>query len=337
MDIYHVTIFGLHLTLKPIAFTLPIGSGWSIYWYGILIAFGFLLALIYGMKNADRFSLNTDRMLDVILVTTPLAILGARAYYILFDSDSSFRNFFDFSGAGFSGLAIYGGVITAFAVGFIMCKLRKVKILDMFDLAAIGFLIGQAIGRWGNFINQEAFGRPTGSSFWGMTSENVRADFLQNGYSADALAHPCFLYESIWCIIGFFLLNHFSKRRKFSGQIILMYGVWYGFGRGFIELLRTDSLMIGALRVSCILSFAVCLLFAVLLFVFSKRTLETESAIDYREQFAEEITTDPIESVVDTENDPAEIPSDVMDFDIANAAVAETDLPKEENINESVD
>ncbi|MCQ2449720.1 MAG: prolipoprotein diacylglyceryl transferase [Clostridia bacterium] len=292
MDVLNVTIFGLHLKLKPIAFTLPIGSGWSIYWYGILIATGFLLALIYAMKTAKRYNINTDRMLDVVLVTTPLAILGARSYYIIFDPVMTFRDFFDFSGAGFSGLAIYGGVIAAFAVGFIMCKISKIKILDMFDLAAIGFLIGQAVGRWGNFVNQEAFGAPTGSKWWGMTSQNVVEDFLDKGYSADALAHPCFLYESIWCFIGFLLLNHFSKNRKFSGQLILSYGVWYGFGRGFIELLRTDSLMLGALRVSSLLSFVVCIACGVLLFVFLKRSEQRTHEGDYDELFADETLSD---------------------------------------------
>ncbi len=258
----NVTIFGIHLKLDPIAFTLPIGeNGWDIYWYGIIIAAGFLLAIIYAYKNADRFNINIDRMLDVILVTTPVAILCARTYYLIFDGEKleSFSDFFGFGNSGFTGLAIYGGVIGAFGCGMLMCKLRKVKVLDMFDLAAIGFLIGQGIGRWGNFMNQEAFGGPTGSSFFGMTSENVVRDFAMKGYDPTALAHPCFLYESIWCIAGFFVLNHFSKKRKYSGQIILMYCAWYGFGRGFIELLRTDSLMLGPLKVSSLLSFLICI------------------------------------------------------------------------------
>ncbi|MBQ9354849.1 MAG: prolipoprotein diacylglyceryl transferase [Clostridia bacterium] len=280
---YNVTIFGIHLKLKPIAFTIPLGSGWDIYWYGIIIATGFLLALIYAYKNAKRFNLELDRILDVVLVTTPVAILCARSYYLIFDGEKleSFSDFFGFGNSGFSGLAIYGAVIGAFACGLLMCKIRKVKILDMFDLASVGFLIGQGIGRWGNFMNQEAFGGPTGSSWWGMTSENVRADFLSLGYDANALAHPCFLYESIWCIIGFFVLNKFSKNRKFSGQIVLMYGVWYGFGRAIIELLRTDSLMIGRLKVSCLLSVAICITCFILLVVFYKKSKEDVTSENY--------------------------------------------------------
>ena len=288
---YNVTIFGIHLKLKPIAFTLPIGNGWDIYWYGIIIATGFLLALLYGYKNAKRFNLDLDRVLDVVLVSTPVAILCARSYYLIFDGEKleSFSDFFGFGNSGFSGLAIYGAVIGAFLSGLIMCIIRKVKILDMFDLGSMGFLIGQGIGRWGNFMNQEAFGGPTGSSWWGMTSENVRSDFLMLGYDENALAHPCFLYESIWCIIGFFVINKFSKNRKFSGQIVLMYGVWYGFGRAIIELLRTDSLMIGRLKVSCLLSVVIAVTSLILLIVFYKRSSENENTGDYLPIMAEEI------------------------------------------------
>lgn len=287
----NVTIFGIHLKLDPIAFTLPIGkNGWDIYWYGIIIAAGFLLAIIYAYKNADRFNINIDRMLDVILVTTPVAILCARTYYLIFDGEKleSFSDFFGFGNSGFTGLAIYGGVIGAFGCGMLMCKLRKVKVLDMFDLAAIGFLIGQGIGRWGNFINQEAFGGPTGSSFFGMTSENVVRDFAMKGYDPTALAHPCFLYESIWCIAGFFVLNHFSKKRKYSGQIILMYCAWYGFGRGFIELLRTDSLMLGPLKVSSLLSILICIGSVIVMICLHKRAKVKAANAEYESVFEED-------------------------------------------------
>lgn len=282
---YSVTIFGIHLKLSPIAFSIPIGKGhWDIYWYGIIIAVGFLLALIYGLKNAGRYNLNPDRMLDVILVATPIAILSARAYYVIFDGEklNGIGDFFGFgTSSGFAGLAIYGGVIGAFVSGAVMCKIRKVNILDMFDVAAAGFLIGQGIGRWGNFVNQEAYGAFTGSSFWGMQSEKTISEM------GEGLVHPCFLYESIWCIAGFFILNHFSKKRRFSGEISLMYCVWYGFGRGFIELLRTDSLMIGNLKVSCLLSFAVCIAGLATLLVLRRRFAENSVSAEYNAVFSE--------------------------------------------------
>ncbi len=284
-----VVIFGIHLNLDPIAFTVKLfGRQWDVYWYGALIATGFLLALIYAMFNAKRFNIDINRMLDVALVTTPLAIVCARAYYVLFDGEKvhSVKEFFGFGeSSGISGLAIYGGVIGAFTIGALMCFIRKVNILDMFDLTAIGFLIGQALGRWGNFINQEAFGMPTGSNWWGMTSDNVAYDFYINGYDPTALAHPCFLYESLWCIAGFLVLHYFSKKRKFSGQIALMYCVWYGFGRGFIEMLRTDSLMIGKIKVSSLLSFVICITAAVLLYVFLNRVKQNNSDVVYEDVF----------------------------------------------------
>ncbi len=298
-----VTIFGINLTLKPIAFTVPIAGGWDVYWYGIIIAVGFLLALIYGMKNATRFNLNADRMLDVVIVVVPIAILCARSYYVIFDGEplTSIGDFFGFGdSSGFSGLAIYGGVIGAFVSGAIMCKIRKVYIPDMFDVAAVGFLIGQGIGRWGNFVNQEAYGTFTNSNFWGMQSDRT---ILELG---EGLVHPCFLYESVWCIAGFFILNHFSKKRKFSGQIFLMYCTWYGFGRAFIELLRTDSLMLGAnIRVSSLLSFALCIAAGTLLVALSKKAVSNSSNGEYINVFAN-IEEEKLETALDNTDEEAE-------------------------------
>ena len=291
----HVTIFGIDLTFDSVAFTLPIGDGWPITWYGILIAVGFLLAIIYGIKNAERLGVNTDKMLDVVIVTTPVAIVCARLYYILFDPNRPEDVEF-FGKDGLSGIGIYGAVIGAFACGAIMCKIKKIKVFDMFDLAAIAFLIGQGIGRWGNFMNQEAFGSPTGSSWFGMTSENVVADFAQKGYDPTALAHPCFLYESIWCIAGFFLLHHLSKKRHFSGEITLLYCIWYGFERAIIENFRTDSLMLwGPIRVSVFVSVVLFVGALIALIVIRKKQKTAVTDMDYEAMFddgLDDITND---------------------------------------------
>lgn len=300
---YNVTIFGIDITLKPIAFSISIGDGhWDIYWYGIIIAVGFMLALIYGSVNAKRFGIDKDRMLDVVLVATPVAILCARAYYVIFDGEKlqSFGDFFGFGeSSGFSGIAIYGGVIGAFVSGFVMCKIRKVKFTDMFDLAALGFLIGQGIGRWGNFVNQEAFGSLTKGA--GMMSSKVinyislyPENFGLEGKSYYEISsyitennlkvHPCFFYESLWCIAGFVLIHFLSKKRKFSGETFLMYCAWYGFGRGFIEILRTDSLMLGSIKVSCLLAFLLCIASVTAIIVIRKK-LKPEA--EYIEQFAD--------------------------------------------------
>ncbi len=264
-----ITIFGLTFNIDPVAFTLPIGGGWSVYWYGIIIAVGVFSALWYGMKNGKRFGIEPDAIFDAFVVILPLSILAARAYYIIFDPSSSFKDFFNFSGKGFSGLAIYGGVIGAAITTFIMHKIKKFSLLAALDVTSVGFLIGQGIGRWGNFINQEAYGTFTGSSWFGMTGGVIAYEM-----GSDALVHPCFLYESIWCIAGAFLLHYFSKKRIFKGQISLMYGAWYGFERTFIELLRTDSLMLGPFRVSSLLSALLCITCVTLLIVLIKRKKE---------------------------------------------------------------
>ena len=283
MKVFNVTIFGIHLKIHPVAFTLPIGkNGWDIYWYGIIIATGFLLAVLYAMRYAKRFDLNFDKLVDVVLVTAPVSILCARTYYVLFDGErlTGISDFFGLgTNSGFSGLAIYGGVIGAALCGTVMCKIKNIKILDALDLASIGFLIGQGVGRWGNFTNQEAFGALTGSSFWGMQSENTISEV------GEGLVHPCFLYESIWCIAGFFLLNSLSKKRKFSGEIALYYCVWYGFGRAIIELLRTDSLMLGSVKVSCLLSLLICIGAATALIVINRKSRQKSSDLSYTDVF----------------------------------------------------
>ncbi len=284
--IHHVTIFGIELTLNPIAFTI---FGWNIYWYGIIIACGFGLALLYACLYAKKqYDLNLDKLLDVVIITTPIAILCARAYYLLFDPSGggikNFANFFNFKDSGFSGLAIYGGVIGAAVVGVIACLIKKINVFSVLDIASIGFLIGQGIGRWGNFMNQEAFGGPTGSSIWGMTSENVASELGEG-----VLAHPCFLYESAWCLAGAVLLHFLAKKKKFNGQIALSYCLWYGFGRMIIEGLRTDSLYLWntSIRVSQALSACLVIASVITMIIVFLRLKRAEKDKKYEAVFGE--------------------------------------------------
>ncbi len=232
--------------------------GFDIKWYGVIIAFGMLLAMIYCFKRMKEFGLDSDRVIDVVLLGLIGAIVGARSYYIAFSSELTFADFLKIRDGG---LAIYGGLIGALLVGGIVAKVRKVKLFPLLDIASLGFLIGQGIGRWGNFVNKEAFGAET-TLPWGMASKSIENTL---GYGADGiavLAHPCFLYESLWCLIGFVLLHFYSKKRKFDGEVFLMYSAWYGLGRFFIEGLRTDSLYLGRLRVSQLVA-AVCVVVAI--------------------------------------------------------------------------
>ena len=248
MDINTIKLFGITFNINPVAFTVP-GINWDVYWYGILIAFGFLCAVISAYINAKKVNLNFDKIITAIYVVLPVSVLSARLYYMIFAGES-ITNMFNFSdGHGFSGLAIYGGVIGAVISAIIMCLILKLDLLNAADITFIGFLVGQGIGRWGNFVNQEAYGSATNSDWFGMTGGKI---ILETG--SNALVHPCFLYESIWCLLGFILLSIYINKRRFKGEIALLYCVWYGSERAIVEGLRTDSLPLGNLRVSQVLS-----------------------------------------------------------------------------------
>ena len=239
--------------IDRVMFTIP-GTNFKIYWYGFLIALGIILAMIYGFRKMKKAGIDPDRATDAVIGGFFGAIIGARLYYILFSSSLSLKDFFDFRNGG---LAIYGGIIGAIAVGGVITRMKKLRLTTMLDVVAPCFFIGQAIGRWGNFFNQEAFGTNTDKP-WGMmsfTTANYVNDHITDG-SVDPLLpiHPCFLYESLWCLAGFIILHLYFKHRKFDGEVILGYAAWYGLGRFFIEGLRTDSLYIGSVRVSQLLA-----------------------------------------------------------------------------------
>lgn len=283
-----IVLFGISFHINPVAFTIPFIQ-WKVYWYGIFIAAGVLLALWYGMKNGERLGMNPDHIFNTFVITLPCCILGARAYYLLFDGGfAAFRHFFGGGGQGFSGLAIYGGIIMAAVCIVVFQRIYRFSVPAALDITVLGLLIGQGIGRWGNFVNQEAYGTFTNSTFWGMTGDRIAQEM-----GSTALVHPCFLYESVWCIAGFFLLHYFSKRRVFKGQIALMYGVWYGFERFFVEQLRTDSLMLGSIRISCLLSAVVCVGCAVALTLLLKKH---QTGADYQPQFAVQEVLSEVES-----------------------------------------
>ena len=244
--------------INPTAFTI---FGIDIQWYGIIITFGLVLALLYVMPKMKRFGLDAEKALDAIIGGVLGGIVGARAYYVIFNWDDYKSDIKAIINTRNGGLAIYGGIIGAVVVGLIICKIRKIKFLPMLDITVLGFLIGQGIGRWGNFVNQEAFGTNTDSLFC-MTGGEIQATILADRASEMNYlqpVHPCFLYESAWCLLGFLLISFYSKKRKYDGQILLMYMTWYGAERFIVEGLRTDSLMVGSLRVSQILSAVICI------------------------------------------------------------------------------
>ena len=238
---------GLSFPLNRVAFSI---GGINIYWYGVCIAVGMCLALVFAFRHGVEFGVDADAMVDVILIGVVMGILCARLYYVAM-APYNYDSLWEVLAIRDGGLAIYGGIIGGFLFGGLACQWRKVPVLPMFDLAAMGFLIGQGCGRWGNFFNQEAFGCNT-TLPWGMFSETTRAYLMgstvtaQSGVTIDPNlpVHPTFLYESIWCFVGFLLLFRYIKKRKFNGDIALRYMIWYGAGRFWIEALRTDSLML---------------------------------------------------------------------------------------------
>ena len=254
----------------------------QIKWYGVIIALGFTLAALFGGRIAYTWRMNLSKMIDVLIYGTLGGIVGARAYYVIFEWDYYSAHPGEIFEIWNGGLAIYGGIIGGILAGFITCKLEKLNFLNLLDLVGMSLLIGQGIGRWGNYANQEAFGTFTNANF-GMMSDKVK-DYIilhPEKYGLQGVAdisgfieennlfvHPTFFYEFVWCMAGFGILYLILKKfRKFSGQIFLCYGIWYGLGRALIEGLRTDSLYIGTtgIRVSQALSICIVVVCTVVL------------------------------------------------------------------------
>ena len=238
-----------------VAFTI---FGLDVMWYGLLIGGGFLLAALIAYKRAPKHGIKPDFILDLVIWMVPAAIIGARAYYVIFsweDFSGDWSKIFDVRSGG---LAIHGGLILCFLVGYFVCRHCKQSFIATADLAAVVIPLAQAIGRWGNFFNEEAHGGPTDLP-WAQIINGV-------GY------HPTFLYESIWCFLLFrFLLWFDNHRRSFDGQIICRYMMLYSVERFFVEGLRTDSLMIGPLRQAQVISIVLFAAGLVLYFVLKKR------------------------------------------------------------------
>ena len=227
--------------------------------YGIAIALGLFLAVLYGMKRSKQFGIKEDDIIDGVLWIVPFAVICARLYYCIFQWNSYKDNPISILYIWQGGLAIYGGVIGA-AIGVVIhCKFKKSKIPALLDLVALGFLIGQCVGRWGNFFNREAFGAET-DFFLRMGLFNTKTQQWE-------YHHPTFLYESVWNLVGFLVLHFLSKKRRYDGQIALGYAAWYGLGRTIIEALRTDSLYWGDFRVSQLLAAISCFAGVVVLLI----------------------------------------------------------------------
>ena len=262
MTNYIIEFPGLGLTLNPPA-GFSIGS-FEVRFYGLIIAMGLILAVCYALRRKEQFGLSEDDLLDGVLWIAPFAIACARLYYCAFEWEQYAANPISILYIWEGGIAIYGAVIGAAIGVFIHCKVfKKISVLATLDLVSLGFMIGQMMGRWGNFFNREAHG--------GVTDSFLRMGLINPVTGQGAYYHPTFLYESLWNLVGFILIHFLSKKRKYDGQVALYYVAWYGLGRAMIEGLRTDSLWWGNFRVSQVLAAASCLAAVILLMVMAFR------------------------------------------------------------------
>lgn len=313
-------------------------KGLPIQWYGLCIALGFLLATFYCAKRAPRFGIKGDPVIDMLFFAVPAAIIGARLYYVIFDW-SSFR--LDANGDVLpfgkvlvktlqiwnGGVAIYGAVIAAVLTAVIYCRIRKINPLAMLDVGALGLLIGQAIGRWGNFYNQEVYGIET-SLPWRM---GIRPELSNGVFSSSYIyVHPLFFYESLWNVLGLIVLHFLSKKRKYNGETFLQYLVWYGTGRALLESIRdsNDSLRLfnTDIRVSLLLSAIVAVIGLALLIFNATRKHDPSKLID--------LTLVEAEASVETEvDDDAAEESETLPEDTDEPET----LPEDDNTDDTED
>ena len=251
-----VTFPGLGLEFNINREAFSIGS-LSVYWYGIIIASGLVLACIYAFVRADYFKIDKNKLLNTVIVGIICAIIGARLYYVIFNWSWYSKHMSEILNFRGGGMAIHGALIGGILAGFIYTKIKKINFFKMADTVMIGIPLGQAIGRWGNYINGEAHGGPT-SLPWGIMVDGVKV-------------HPTFLYESIWDLGIFIFLWFFRKHKKYEGQLAIYYLILYSLGRFFIEGLRTDSLMIGPLRMAQVISITTIIVCLILHKILSKK------------------------------------------------------------------
>lgn len=243
--------------VKRVAFTL---FGHDVMWYGVIITAAIVLAFAYVLWRAKQNSIKSDDIYDLGIFVIIAAIIGARTYYVLTTLDVySYDSFIDVIAIWRGGIAIYGAIIGGGIAAVTVAAVKKIKPLLLLDLLAPAVMLGQIIGRWGNFMNAEAHG--------GETTLPWRMGIRNPGSTVTVYVHPTFLYESLWNLIGFIIINILFKRKKFDGQIFYMYIAWYGLGRMYIEGLRTDSLYVGPFRISQLIGGACAIVGSALIIV----------------------------------------------------------------------
>lgn len=286
--------------VSPIAASfssLPI----TIRWYGVIIAAGMIVGILYVLWMAKRRkSIPVDDLLDCILAAIPVGIICARLYYVLFNL-GEYHSFYDVVAVWNGGLAIYGGVIGGLIAIFIVTRVKRISFAAVIDRLAPAVMIGQIFGRWGNFFNAEAYGTLDRIGFpliGDIPTPSLPEHFplrmvIENDFVGTIAVHPTFLYESVWNLCGLILIHLRSGRKKFEGETALTYLVWYGFGRFFIEGLREDSLMLGSQRISQLVAAAFVIIGGILLILGTRRANRKNLALDgYVSQFGADTSSD---------------------------------------------
>lgn len=290
---------GIHLELNPELFSI---GTFSLHWYGIITAVAFLVIIIGVMRNGPRFGLKQDDLVDMMLITTPIGILGARVFYVIMNWSYFSRSLSEIYKIWHGGLAIYGGIVFGIITIYLFCRHRKISTLQLLDHIVVYLVLGQVIGRWGNFVNQELFG-PNTNLPWAMTGDIIRNTIIAEqfpGVNPDLPVHPLFLYESLWNLAAFFILLWFRKRKKLEGEVFSLYMIFYGGARFTIDSLRFD-LMVGNVNINRIFGILFVLAFTGLL-IFRRIRIKNQTAEDtpyqpsqYR-NIIEEIEQEPNEA-----------------------------------------
>jgi len=251
---------GIHLELNPEIFTIGV---FSMHWYGIITALAFLIAVGGVIKNAPKFNLNQDQLIDMVLITVPVGILGARLFYVIVNWQYYSGNLSEIYKIWHGGLAIYGGIILGLITIYMFCRIKKINTLHLLDHIVVYLVLGQVVGRWGNFVNQELFG-PNTNLPWGMTGDIIKSTIVLEGLKGvdpNLPVHPLFLYESLWNLAAFFVLLWFRKRKKLDGEVFSLYMISYGGARFVIDSMRFD-LKVGDVNINRVLGVVFIIAFA---------------------------------------------------------------------------
>lgn len=303
---------GIHLELNPILFTL---GPFTVHWYGIITALAFLVIIAGVLRSSQKFGLKQDDLIDMLLFTAPIGIIGARLFYVFVNWSYYQQNLSEIYKIWKGGLAIYGGIIVGIITIFLFCRSRKINALQVLDHLVVYLALGQSVGRWGNFVNQELFG-PNTTLPWGMTGDIIQSTIILEQYpGVDPLlpVHPLFLYESLWSLAAFFLLMWFRKRKKLQGEVFCLFMTSYGMARFTIDSLRFD-LMVGSININRLIGLLFAFAF-VGVFIYRRLRLKKHAGEEipyqpsqYRD-ILDKIEQDPAEN----KQDPAENEQDLAE------------------------